>query len=148
MVNEAKNRNVGRGVILAVVLLAVVGTVTMRDRGNKADVPVPTVAQTQQGLPKLLDLGADKCIPCKAMAPILDELKTELTGRLDVVFIDVWKNPEAAKGYEFKLIPTQIFFDAEGQELFRHEGFFGRDDILAEWQKLGYTFESPARDQG
>ena len=82
-------------------------------------------------LPKLIDLGADKCIPCKAMAPILKELKTEYAGRMDVEFIDVWKNPEPGKAYKIKLIPTQIFFDASGKERFRHEGFYGKEDILA-----------------
>src|SRR5579859_1331142 len=79
-------------------------------------------------LPKLVDLGADKCIPCKAMAPILKGLKTEYAGRMDVEFIDVWKNPDAGKAYKIKLIPTQIFFDASGKERFRHEGFYGKED--------------------
>ncbi len=88
-------------------------------------------------LPKLVDLGADKCIPCKAMAPILKDLKTEYAGRMDVEFIDVWKNPGAGKAYKIKLIPTQIFFDASGKERFRHEGFFGKEDILGKWKELG-----------
>src|SRR5512135_17122 len=88
-------------------------------------------------LPKLIDLGADKCIPCKMMAPILKELKTEYAGRMDVEFIDVWKTPDAGKPYKIKLIPTQIFFDASGKERFRHEGFFGKEDILAKWKELG-----------
>jgi len=89
------------------------------------------------GLPKLLDLGADKCIPCKLMAPILEEMKTAYAGTLDVVFIDVWKNPAEGKKYGLAVIPTQIFFDAQGKELFRHEGFFAKDDILAKWKELG-----------
>lgn len=88
-------------------------------------------------LPKLIDLGADKCIPCKMMAPILKELKTEYAGRMDVEFIDVWKSPDAGKPYKIRLIPTQIFFDASGKELFRHEGFFGKEDILKKWKEVG-----------
>jgi thioredoxin 1 len=88
-------------------------------------------------LPKLVDLGADKCIPCKMMAPILQELKKEYAGRMDVEFIDVWKNEGAGKKYGIKLIPTQIFFAANGKELFRHEGFYGKEDILAKWKELG-----------
>ena len=57
-------------------------------------------------LPKLVDLGADKCIPCKAMAPILKDLKAEYAGRMDVEFIDVWKDPKPGKAYMIKLIPT------------------------------------------
>ncbi len=95
-------------------------------------------------LPRLVDLGADKCIPCKMMAPILKDLKTEYAGRMEVEFIDVWKNPDAGKAYRIKLIPTQIFFDASGKERFRHEGFFGKEDILAKWKELGIDLKSKA----
>jgi len=95
-------------------------------------------------LPRLVDLGADKCIPCKMMAPILKDLKTEYAGWMDVEFIDVWKNPDAGKPYKIKLIPTQIFFDAAGKERFRHEGFFGKQDILAKWKELGVDLKGNA----
>jgi thiol-disulfide isomerase/thioredoxin len=95
-------------------------------------------------LPKLVDLGADKCIPCKAMAPILKDLKTEYAGRMDVEFIDVWKNPGAGKTYKIMLIPTQIFFDASGKERFRHEGFYGKEDILRKWKELGMDLKGGA----
>ena len=95
-------------------------------------------------LPKLVDLGADKCIPCKMMAPVLADLKTNYAGRMDVEFIDVWKNPDAGKPYKIKLIPTQIFFDASGKERFRHEGFFGKEDILAKWKELGVDLKGKA----
>ena len=95
-------------------------------------------------LPKLIDLGADKCIPCKAMAPILKDLKAEYAGRMDVEFIDVWKNPEPGKAYKIKMIPTQIFFDASGKELFRHVGFYGKEDILGKWKELGVDFKGKA----
>lgn len=88
-------------------------------------------------IPRLVDLGAGKCIPCKLMAPILDALKEDFAGRLDVVFIDVWEKPEEASKYGIKLIPTQIFYDASGKELFRHEGFYSREDILGKWKELG-----------
>lgn len=94
---------------------------------------------TKSGLPRLVDLGADKCIPCKMMAPVLEQLKKEYTGRMDVEFIDVWKNEKAAKDYKIKLIPTQIFYGADGKELFRHEGFYGKEDILAKWKELGVS---------
>jgi thioredoxin 1 len=94
--------------------------------------PAPPV-----GIPKLVDLGAGKCIPCKLMAPILEALKKDFAGKLEVVFIDVWENPDAAKEYDIGLIPTQIFYDASGKERFRHEGFYSREDILAKWKDLG-----------
>jgi len=100
-------------------------------------------AQTDVGttLPRLLDLGADTCIPCKLMAPILEEMKGTFAGQLQVDFIDVWKHPKEAPKYNVTTIPTQIFLSPEGRELFRHIGFFSREDILAKWKELGYEFK-------
>lgn len=94
-------------------------------------------------LPKLVDLGASKCIPCKKMAPILEELKRDYAGILDVEFIDVWQKENAKKAEEYKVesIPTQVFLDPKGKELWRHVGFFSKEDILAKWKELGYDFK-------
>ena len=94
------------------------------------------------GKPTVADFGARTCIPCKKMAPILEALKKDYAGKLEVEFIDVWKSENEAKKYGINLIPTQIFFDATGKELFRHEGFYGRDDILAKWKELGVKLDT------
>lgn len=110
-----------------------------------AETPAVEVSPAEkQALPKLVDLGADKCIPCKAMAPILEELREEYAGTLEVLFIDVWKNPGAGEAYGIQSIPTQIFYDASGKELFRHIGFFSKEDILAKWQELGVAVKPAA----
>ncbi|MFC1462634.1 organomercurial lyase [Verrucomicrobiota bacterium] len=98
-----------------------------------------TDASAAEKRPKLLDLGAKKCIPCKLMAPILDALEKEYKGKLDVEFIDVWerKNKKKAKEYGIRVIPTQVFLSAEGKELWRHEGFISKDGILEKWAELG-----------
>lgn len=106
--------------------------------GKAADVTVASSSEGPvKGLPRLLDLGAGKCIPCKMMAPILEELKTDYAGVFDVEFIDVWKHPEQADKYGVETIPTQIFFDATGKEVFRHVGFFSKEEILAKWKEVG-----------
>ena len=97
--------------------------------------------RTEKQLPRLVDLGAGKCIPCKMMAPILEELSKEYAGRLRVEVIDVWENPSAGDQYKIRVIPTQIFFDPSGKELFRHEGFIGKEDILSQWKELGFSLE-------
>ncbi len=94
-------------------------------------------------LPRLLDLGAGKCVPCKMMTPILDELKETYAGQLAVDVIDVWEDQAAGQQYGIRMIPTQIFFDAQGNELFRHEGFISKEDILKKWAELGYAFAEP-----
>jgi thioredoxin 1 len=105
-------------------------------------------AAPKNGLPRLVDLGADKCIPCKMMAPVLAELAKEYAGQLDVVFIDVWKDREAGNRYGISIIPTQIFYDAQGKERFRHEGFYAKKDILAKWRELGVELKAPELAQG
>ena len=94
-------------------------------------------------LPRLVDLGAGKCIPCKQMKPILAELTQAYTGQFDVVFIDVWENRAAGEPYGIRIIPTQIFFAADGKELARHEGFMAKKDILAKWKELGVALKEP-----
>lgn len=119
----------------------VAGSLTPKSADPPAEGAVTTSTASGDAatvnLPTLLDLGATKCIPCKMMAPILEELKVEYAGKIKVVFIDVWQNPEASKAHNINLIPTQIFLDAEGKELYRHEGFFAKADILAKWKELG-----------
>jgi thioredoxin 1 len=105
--------------------------------GEHRGAAVATPAGMARPVPRLVDVGAGKCIPCKAMAPILDQLRADYVGRLEVTFIDVWKNPAEADPYRIHMIPTQIFFAADGRELARHEGFMSREEILARWKSLG-----------
>jgi thioredoxin 1 len=77
------------------------------------------------------------------MKPILDELAREYAGRLEVVFIDIWERRDEGKRFGIRMIPTQIFFSAEGAELARHEGFMSKKDILATWAKLGVKLAPP-----
>ena len=86
----------------------------------------------------LVDLGAKTCIPCKLMAPILEELKKEYTGRAEVIFIDVRDQANAgkAKAFNIMIIPTQIFYDKQGKEVFRHSGFFEKAAIRAKLDEL------------
>jgi thioredoxin 1 len=94
-------------------------------------------------LPRLVDVGADKCIPCIMMAPILEELKKEYAGIFEVEFIDVWKNPNAGRKYKISGIPTQIFYDASGKELGRHMGYISKEQILQSFKKLGIELKNP-----
>ncbi len=127
-------------------LLALVGVLVAKNLNSKPEpapssiVEIDTVAapaSRQEPLPRLVDLGASSCIPCKAMKPILDDLMVNYGGAFKTEFIDVWENPDAGQKHGIRAIPTQIFYDAAGNELYRHEGFFGKDDILAKWREFG-----------
>jgi thioredoxin 1 len=108
---------------------------------DSARTPSPAPS-SQRVLPRLVDVGAGKCIPCKMMAPILEELRNEYAAKLQVDFIDVWENPGAGEPYRIRVIPTQIFYDPAGKELFRHEGYFSKQDILAKWKEFGIVLEA------
>lgn len=88
-------------------------------------------------MPMLVDLGRGTCIPCKKMKPILDELKAEYQGKAIVRVIDLRDEPKEASKYGIRLIPTQIFFDAEGKEIYRHEGFLDKQAIKAKFAEMG-----------
>jgi len=90
-----------------------------------------------KGVVTMLDIGAHKCIPCKMMAPIMKELEKEYDGKAAIVFIDVWENPAEGPKYRIRSIPTQIFYDKEGKEVYRHEGFLDKGSIVARLEQLG-----------
>ncbi|MBM3326503.1 MAG: thioredoxin family protein [Calditrichaeota bacterium] len=100
-----------------------------------AQETAPSDTIKKDALPRMVDYGAGKCIPCKKMAPILKELQSEYSGKVEVIFIDVWMDNEAGQKAGIRLIPTQIFFDKSGKEIARHEGYMSKEDILAEWRK-------------
>jgi thioredoxin 1 len=127
------NKDLVQGLFLALVLSTTIGLVsatTLVRAEQLPQVPVP-------GMVTMVDLGAKKCIPCKMMAPIIEELAKEYQGRVAVLFIDVWENPSAGPQYALRSIPTQIFYDANGREISRHEGFMDKESIVAVFKQQG-----------
>ncbi len=106
-----------------------------------ASANAQTSAKASSGmkLPRIVDVGADKCIPCIKMAPELESLRKEYDGVLEVEFVDVWKRPQDAEAYRVRGIPTQIFYDSSGKEVARHLGFISKNDILAKFKELGMS---------
>jgi thioredoxin 1 len=120
--------------LLALFLLLIAATA-------HAELPSATPAVINQALisgkPTVIDLGARTCIPCKKMAPILETLATEYRGKANVLFIDVHADRAAADRFKVQMIPTQIFFNAQGKEVKRHMGFMDKGDILKELKSAG-----------
>jgi thioredoxin 1 len=121
--------------VLLVLMILLVGC------GNAADSAAGS--EVAPGLPvkdtvTMVDLGAKTCVPCKMMAPILEELKEEYKGRAEVIFIDVWEpaNKGMTQAFKVMAIPTQIFYDRQGREVFRHVGFFDKKSIAAKLEEL------------
>ncbi|UCE35706.1 MAG: thioredoxin family protein [Deltaproteobacteria bacterium] len=84
----------------------------------------------------MVDLGSDTCIPCKLMAPIMEKVERKYRGKAAVILIDVRKNRESLKRFGVRAIPTQIFFDQQGKEVYRHEGFMSEAEIDEVFQNM------------
>ncbi len=85
----------------------------------------------------MIDMGAKKCIPCKMMAPILEKMEKDYRGKAAIIFIDVWENRDQARRFGIRSIPTQIFFDKQGKEVYRHVGFMSEKAIVNQLKKMG-----------
>ncbi len=104
--------------------------------GIKQDIVTDKLAEKQvekKQKPKItfIELGSVRCIPCRMMQPIMEEIAKEYKGVVEVVFYDVWTKEGSPYGQKYKIraIPTQIFLDEEGNEFFRHEGFFPKESL-------------------
>jgi thioredoxin 1 len=131
-------------IILLVVLL--VGCSTLTAQSKKSVSPIKQRSVTKDAIPTetkslitFVELGSVKCIPCKAMQPIMKSIEEKYGKQVKVIFYDVWKEDQARYATEFniRLIPTQVFLDASGKELMRHEGFYPEKEIDAFLQSKG-----------
>jgi thioredoxin 1 len=120
---------VGFAVLVALFLISA----TLYAAGKTSAIPDVPV----KGMVTMVDLGAKKCIPCKMMAPIMEKMEKAYLGKAAIIFIDVWEKQEQAGRFGISIIPTQIFFDPRGKEVYRHVGFMSEEAIVAQLQKMG-----------
>ncbi|MBW2514171.1 MAG: thioredoxin fold domain-containing protein [Deltaproteobacteria bacterium] len=120
--------------LIGLLAVCLASEATLAEDAQTGVPPVPT-----PGLVTMVDLGAKKCIPCKMMAPIIEELQKEYKGRASIIFIDVWEHREQAQQFGIRGIPTQIFYDKKGKEVGRHVGFLDKKCIMATFEKLGVS---------
>jgi thioredoxin 1 len=85
----------------------------------------------------MVDFGADGCRPCDMLKPILESLKTDYDGKANILFVHVRDEQVLATRYGIDMIPVQIFFDKDGNEVFRHVGFWPKDQIVAKFVEMG-----------
>ena len=96
------------------------------------------VTEKPKELPKMWDFGSEKCIPCKTMKEILDPMMVDYKGKVDIRIISVYEDKERTQQFRIVTIPTQVFIDAEGKELYRHIGVYPRDSIEARFKQYGF----------
>lgn len=120
----------GMIVLVSAVLSFVFLTAAFAEKGPVSNIPA-------KGMVTMVDLGAKHCIPCKMMAPILEKMEKKYDGKAVIHFYDVRENSEPAERFRIRAIPTQIFFDKEGKEVYRHLGFMEEADIIRQFDKMG-----------
>ncbi len=126
----AIKRSGGIIVLVSAVLSLVFLTAAFAGEGPMDSIPA-------KGIVTMVDLGAKSCIPCKMMAPILEKLEKKYDGKAVIHFYDVRENSEPAERFKIRAIPTQLFFDKEGKEVYRHLGFMSEADIIRQLDKMG-----------
>jgi thioredoxin 1 len=124
-----------RGLVIALVLIgvAVAAIFVLKDGGD----PVLPADAAETDLPKIVDYGSKMCIPCQEMAVTLDEVKREYKDRVIVEIVDVYENYDLAEAAGVTTIPTQIFYDAAGKEVYRHVGVMTKEEIVAQLELMG-----------
>lgn len=175
MESKSKQKTILKIIIPIVIVLVIAGIWVVKNsqkslvkpsvETENADFALETtVLDLEQlksyGIPIMIDFGADSCVPCKEMAPILKELNENYQGKVIVKFVDVWKNQTLAEGYPLEVIPTQFFFDKEGNPYVpsdpegmqmmmystkdtnehvytAHQGGMTKEQILAVFKELG-----------
>ncbi len=133
MLHRRKSLRVGA----SVGFMSILALVCFASLSWSADPAPPVPEVPVKGMVTMVDIGAKKCIPCKMMAPIMEELEKEYKGKAAIIFIDVWVDPPQGRKFGIRTIPTQIFYDRDGKEVKRHEGFMDKKAIVAELEKLG-----------
>ncbi|OGC43407.1 hypothetical protein A2Y85_07640 [candidate division WOR-3 bacterium RBG_13_43_14] len=97
----------------------------------------PLSKALKSGKPVVADFGRGTCVPCKMMEPLLKELQQEFAGKAAILILDVGEYATLSRQYGVRMIPTQIFFDSNGKELHRHEGFMSKENLIAQLKKMG-----------
>ena len=104
---------------------------------TKPDQKLKAIASGSNELPAMVEMGADWCPPCRRMKPIVESLKEEYDGKVDIVYIDVDRYKDIAREYQVQSIPVQLFFDENGKQVFRHVGFFSEKQIKSQFSDMG-----------
>jgi len=119
------------------VFFSLIGNLAFWGCGNAVGIDDVLNTAKKEGKVVMLELGSVGCIPCEQMKPVMEKLRTNYKGKLEVVFIDVRRDGENGRKFGVTMIPTQVFLDRTGKEFHRHIGFYAYDEIAYVLRKAG-----------
>jgi thioredoxin 1 len=107
---------------------------------SRSSTPPVSETAARVALPRMVDLGRGQCTPCKMMVPVLEDLKREYAGIIDIEFINIAKNPDAMNklGLPVRAVPFQVFYDASGKIVKRHYGYMSKEEVVKAFKDLGF----------
>ncbi|HIJ20697.1 MAG TPA: thioredoxin family protein [Deltaproteobacteria bacterium] len=97
----------------------------------------PVDRARMSGKPSMIEFGSTGCVPCDMMQPILENLRKKFPDKLNVVFVHVGEDKMLGARFGIRVIPVQVFYDAKGKEIFRHQGFYAEKEVLKQLKKIG-----------
>ncbi len=89
------------------------------------------------GKPVLVDFGANSCLPCRQLRPVLKEIGAEYSEKAKILVIDVYKYQNLAREHKVLMLPTLVFFDSKGKETFRNVGLMEKEKIIGKLKEIG-----------
>lgn len=132
-----KTKIMKKQIIFFLFLVFILVSCNKSNTENKGQTSGVKNSDTTKFKIEFVELGSVNCIPCKKMQPVMKSIETKYKGLIKVTFHDVWKDEAPAKKYGIDLIPTQVFLDANGKELMRHQGFYAEEEIDKFFQSQG-----------
>lgn len=118
-------------------LLSLTGILVFWGCGNAVGIDDVLNKAKKEGRVVMLELGSVGCIPCEQMKPVMEKLRTNYKGKLEVIFVDVRRDGENGRKFGVTMIPTQVFLDRSGKEFHRHIGFYRYEEIVPVLKKAG-----------
>ena len=119
------------------ILIALIAFLTLSGYGNAGEVNSVLDKAKKEGKAVMLELGSVGCIPCEQMKAVMEKLRANYKGKLEVFFVDVGKDRDTAQRFGVFAIPTQVFLDKNGKEFHRHIGYYGYEEIVPVLKKAG-----------
>ncbi|MBI5633844.1 MAG: thioredoxin family protein [Nitrospirae bacterium] len=119
------------------ILFSLIAVIVFGGCSNAAGIDDVLNKAKKEGKIVMLELGSVGCIPCEQMKPVMEKLRTNYKGKIEVIFVDIRKDGENGRRFGVTMIPTQVFLDKAGKELHRHVGFYGYEEIVPVLKKAG-----------
>ena len=130
-----------KNIIKILVVLVVIGLVVcvycLKQTAGSKEINADIDLKNDKKAVKMINFIAPNCPACTQMQVLMNEVISEYKGIADISQIDIMDNEEMATTYNIMYTPTQVFFDKDGNEIERHEGFIGKKDLTEKLASLG-----------